>query len=66
MIVVMSLDSKFQVSLPVEFRPFLEQFGSGHDLDEIAMISLAIEMYIGKKVSLARAAQLAQKSPGVH
>ena len=49
----MSLDSKFQVSLPVEFRPFLEQFGSGHDLDEVAMISLAIEMYISKKVSLA-------------
>lgn len=48
----------------MEFRPFLEQFGSGRDLDELVMISVAIEIYISKNVSLARAAELAQKSLG--
>ena len=54
----------FQVSLPDEFRPFLEQLGTGKDLDEKVKIALAMEMYFSKRVSLGRAAQLAGLSEG--
>jgi len=50
---------KFQVSLPDEFRPFLDQFGTGKSLAEKVKIALAIEMYFSKRVSLGKAAQLA-------
>lgn len=56
--------SKIHVSLPAEFRSLLEQQGSGQNVDEMVTISLAIEMFLSKRVSLARAAQLAQKSLG--
>jgi len=56
--------SKIHVSLPAEFRPLLEQQGSGQNVDEMVTISLAIEMFLSKRVSLARAAQLAQQSLG--
>ena len=56
--------SKIRVSLPAEFQPLLEQMGSGRDVNEMVTISLAIELFVSKHVSLARAAQLAQKSLG--
>ena len=60
---MMSLNpSKFQVELPSELIPVLDQLGIGQTADERVIISIAIGLYTGHVVSLARAAEIAGQS----
>jgi len=54
--------SKFQVELPSELIPVLDQLGIGKTADEQVIISIAIGLYTGHVVSLARAAEIAGQS----
>ncbi len=59
----MSLNpSKFQVELPSDLLPVLDQLGIGDTADERVIISIAIGLYTGHVVSLARAAEIAGQS----
>jgi len=51
----------FQVKIPKAFLPFINH-ASGNDINAKVKTSLAIGMYIEKRISLARAAELAGKS----
>lgn len=58
----MSVESpKFQVSLPEEFKSLINKWSTGQTLDEKVKLSLAIGLFAGKMVTLARAAELAGK-----
>jgi predicted HTH domain antitoxin len=54
--------SKFQVSLPDDFLPLLNQRNANVSLDEQVKVTLAVGLFLEKKVTLARAAELAGKS----
>lgn len=54
--------SFFKVSLPEEFLPFLKDLETGENVDEKARVSLAIGLFVGKSVTLARAAELSGKT----
>jgi predicted HTH domain antitoxin len=54
----------FKVSLPSEFLPFVNDITGGKSTDEKVRLSLAVGLFAGKKVTLARAAQLAGLSLG--
>lgn len=59
----MSLNpSKFQIELPSELIPVLDQLGAGKNTDERVKISIAIGLFSGHVVSLARGADIAGKS----
>lgn len=60
MIVVME-KSTVQVSIPNDFIPFINELGTGKTLDDKVKVSLAVGLFTGKMVSLARAAELAGK-----
>ncbi len=53
----------FQVNLPKEFLPLINAL-EGKNVDAKVKVSLAIGLFVGKQVTLARAAQLAEKSVG--
>jgi predicted HTH domain antitoxin len=48
----------FQIKLPEEFMPFLDKI-NGNSIEKKIQVSLAINLYINKTVSLAKAAELA-------
>lgn len=50
------------VSIPNEILPLLEDLAHGNSVDDNVKISLAIELFLGKTVSLARAAEIAEVS----
>lgn len=52
----------FRIELPAELIPVLDQLGAGKNTDERVKISIAIGLFTGNVVSLARAAELANKS----
>ncbi|MDQ0340009.1 putative HTH domain antitoxin [Caldalkalibacillus uzonensis] len=54
--------STFNVSLPKELKDFIEYTDAGEDLEEKVKISLVIGLWASKKITLARAAQLAGKT----
>ncbi|CFJ34599.1 MULTISPECIES: UPF0175 family protein [Brevibacillus] len=54
--------SKFQVSLPDDFLPLLNQRNTNVSLDDQVKVTLAVGLFLEKKVTLARAAELAGKS----
>ncbi|MFS0558342.1 UPF0175 family protein [Brevibacillus sp. 179-C9.3 HS] len=54
--------SKFQVSLPDDFLTLLNQRNANVSLDEQVKVTLAVGLFLEKKVTLARAAELAGKS----
>lgn len=56
------LSNQFQVNLPSEFMPFLSLVKDGKTTDEKVVLSLAIGMFLSKQATLAKAAELAQKS----
>ena len=56
------LSNQFQVNLPNELIPFICQVKDGATTDEKVTLSLAIGMYLSKQATLAKAAELAQKS----
>ena len=51
--------SHIQVSLPEYFVPIFRSMGLGTNLDNTVKLSLAIGLFTGKTVSLAKAAELA-------
>ena len=51
-----------KVSIKSEFYPYLVQSEIGNSLDEKVNISIAIFLFVDKKVTLARAAELGDKS----
>lgn len=56
------LANQFQVSLPNELMPFIGQIKDGKSTDEKVTLSIAIGMFLSKQATLAKAAELAQKS----
>lgn len=48
---------KFQVELPSELLPVLDQLGMGQTADERVIISIAIGLYTGHVVLLSLAAE---------
>jgi predicted HTH domain antitoxin len=58
----MERPSTFRVSIPEEFIPLLKEWGLGDNLDDNVRVSLAVSLFVGKVVTLARAAELAGKS----
>ena len=56
------LSKQFQVNLPNEFMPFISQVKVGKTTDEKVTLSLAMGMFLSKQATLAKAAELAQKS----
>jgi predicted HTH domain antitoxin len=52
---------KVQVSIPEEFVPLANNLSSNDDINESVKVSLAIGFYTSKVVTLARAAELADK-----
>ena len=61
----MSVDSsKIQISLPGDFLPLLNQWESEININHRVQIILAIGLFLEKKVTLARAAELSEKSLG--
>lgn len=54
--------SYFKVSLPDEFLPVVKNIKSGKNVDEKVRVSLAVGLFVGKSVTLAKAAELAGKS----
>jgi predicted HTH domain antitoxin len=58
--VFMSIESYcIRVSLPEYFVPIFRSMGLGTNLDDSVKLSLAIGLFTGKTVSLAKAAELA-------
>ena len=61
----MSVDSsEIQISLPGDFLTLLNQWESEINLTHRIQIILAVGLFLEKKVTLARAAELARKSLG--
>lgn len=59
----MSLNpSMFQIELPSELIPVFDQLGMGRTTDERVKIAIAIGLYTGNLVSLARAAEIAGRT----
>ncbi|MCL1817221.1 MAG: UPF0175 family protein [Clostridiales bacterium] len=56
------LSKQFQVNLPDELMPFIRQMKDGTTTDEKVTLSLAVGMFLSKQATLAKAAELAQKS----
>ena len=56
------LSNQFQVSLSNEFMPFIRQVKDGKTTDEKVTLSLAMGMFLSKQATLAKAAELAQRS----
>jgi len=56
------LSNQFQVNLSNEFMPFILQVKDGNTTDEKVTLSLAMGMFLSKQATLAKAAELAQKS----
>jgi predicted HTH domain antitoxin len=54
--------SKFQVSLPDDFLPLLNQRSGNMTLEDQVKVTLAVGLFLEKKATLARAAELAGKS----
>lgn len=54
--------NSFKVSLPDEFLPLVHDMKIGKNIDDKVRVSLAMGMFVGKQVTLARAAELAGKS----
>jgi|GEM_PF-558471 len=54
----------FQIELPSDLIPVLDQLGTGKTTDERVKISIAIGLYTGNVISLARAAEVAGRSLG--
>ncbi|HBI02611.1 MAG TPA: hypothetical protein DDY49_01095 [Paenibacillaceae bacterium] len=52
----------FQVSIPNEFLPVVSDLKVGKSVEDKVRVSLAIGLFAGKQVTLARAAELAGKS----
>jgi len=53
--------STFKVTLPGELKPLLSKL-SGTSLDDKVRLSVAIELFVNKVISLARAAEIAGKT----
>ncbi|WP_318538211.1 UPF0175 family protein [Geobacillus thermoleovorans] len=53
----------FQVNLPKEFLPAIHEL-EGNTVEAKIKLSLAIGLFVGKQVTLAKAAELAGKSLG--
>ena len=53
--------STFQVTLPTELIPFLEKL-RGMSIDDKVMLSVAIELFVSKILSLGKAAEIADRS----
>lgn len=51
-----------KVSIKSEFYPYLVQSEIGNSLDDKVNLSIAIFLFVDKKVTLARAAELGDKS----
>ncbi len=51
-----------KVSIKSEFYPYLVQSDIGNSLDDKVNLSIAIFLFVDKKVTLARAAELGDKS----
>jgi len=54
--------NQFQVTLPNDFMPFIQQLKDGKTTDDKVTLSLAIGMFLSKQVTLAKASELASKS----
>jgi len=54
--------NQFQVTLPNELIPYIYQIKDGKTADEKVILSLAIGMFLSKQVTLAKAAELSQRS----
>jgi len=54
--------NQFQVMLPNEFMPFLLKLKDGNTPDEKVTLSLALGMFLSNQVTLAKAAELANRS----
>ena len=52
------MGSGFDVHLPEEFRPLLDEFGVSTSLEDRVKLSIAMALLISRKISLARAAEL--------
>lgn len=50
----------FQVSIPNEFLPVVSDLKVGKSVEDKVRVSLAIGLFAGKQVTLARAAELAE------
>jgi len=50
--------SQFEVHLPEEFRPLLDQFGVSTSLEDRVKLSVAMALFTSRKITLARAAEL--------
>ncbi len=53
-----------QIELPSDLIPVLDQLGTGKTTDERVKISIAIGLYTGNLISLARAAEISGMSLG--
>lgn len=51
-------ESKVQVNIPDEFVPIVNSLGVGTSLDDKVRLSLAVGLFAGKTVTLAKAAEL--------
>ena len=54
--------NQFQVAIPNEFMPFIQQLKDGDTPDEKVTLSLAIGMFLAKQATLAKAAELAKRT----
>lgn len=54
--------SKFQVSLPDDFLPLFDHRQMNVSLEDQVKVTLAVGLFLEKKVTFARAAELAGKS----
>lgn len=56
-------DSRLNVNISTEFLPYLVEHNSENSIDEKVNLSLAIFLFTERAVTLARAAELAGRSP---
>ena len=54
--------ASFHLELPADLIPVLDQLDAGSNTDERVKISIAIGLFAGHVVSLARAAEIANQS----
>lgn len=50
--------SQFEVHLPEEFRPLLDQFGVSISMEDRVKLSVSMALFTSRKITLARAAEL--------
>ena len=60
--IITMLSNQIQVTIPIEFMPFIQQVKDGKTPDEKVTLHLAIGMFLSKQATLAKAAELARKS----